>query len=221
MYGYDSWTMKMAEHQNIVASKLWCWRRLLRLPWTTRRSNQSILKEINSEYHWKDWCWLWSSNTLATWCKEQTHWRSLMLGKIEDGRRRGQQRMRSLDGISDSMDMNLSKLQEMVMDREAWQAAVNGVTKSHVDWVTEQQQTTLRRSLGFAGGTSGKEPACQRRRRKRHGFDLWVVKILWWRKWQSIPVYLPEESNGQRILGLPWSKNFPSMQKAQGTWVGE
>ena len=75
MYGYESWTIKKSEHWRIDAFKLWCWRRLLRIPWNARRSNQSILKEINPGYHWKEWCWSWSSNTLATWCKRLTHWK--------------------------------------------------------------------------------------------------------------------------------------------------
>ena len=152
MYRCESWTMKKAECQRIDAFELWSWRRLLRVPWTARRSNQSILKEISPECSLEGLRLMLKLQYFGHLIQRNDSGKTLMVGKIEARRRRGQQRMRWLDGITDSMDMGLCDLQVMVMDREAWHAVLHGVTKSWTRLSKRLNWTDLRQLLsGFIG----------------------------------------------------------------------
>ena len=189
IYGCKSWTIKKAEHRRIDAFELWCWRRLLRVPWTARRSNQSILKESVLNIHWQDWCWSWNSNTLATWCKELTHlrrpwgWERLKMGGKGDDR--------GWDG---------------------WMASPTSWT-----WVWVNSGSWQWRGRPGVLQSMGSQRVIHdwATKLRRYGFNPWVKKFPWRRLWQPTPVFLPGESQGQRSLVVygPWGYNELDMSQ--------
>ena len=194
MYGCEIWTIKKVERWRTDAFELWCWRRLLKDSWTVRRSNQSMLKEISPEYSLEGLMLKLKLQYFGHLMQRTDSFeKTLMLGKTEGGRRRGQHRMRWLDGITTSKNMNLSKLRESMMDREAWRAAVHGVTKNGTWLSNRTEQKAIDKS--FPGGLVVKN-------RPTNAGDAGSIpgsgRFPWRRKWKPTPAFLPGE--------IPWTE---------------
>ena len=175
MYGCESWTIKKAERRRTDAFELWCWRRLLSVPWTARRSNLSILRAISPEYSLEDWCWSWNSNALATWWEEPTHWKRPWCWERLKAGEEGDNRGWWLDG----MNMRLSKFWELVMDRESWHAEVHGVAKSLTqlsDWTepTCWSQRTPNPDWSCPSSLTGWSFDIRRRTKKTRSLCPWL-----------------------------------------------
>ena len=196
MYGCESWTIKKAELWRIDAFELWCWRRLLWVPWTARRSNQSFLKEISPEYSLEDWCWSWNSNTLTNWYKEPTHWkRPWCWERLKAG---GEGDDRGWDGW---MATQMQRTWVWASSRSWWWTGQPGVLKSmglqrigH-DWATELKKNRGASQVALVGKRTHLPM-----QEAEYRFDPWVRKIPWGSAWQSIPAFFSGESHGQRSL---------------------
>ena len=205
-YNCESWTIQKADWWRIDAFELWCWRRFLRLPWRAKRSNQSILREINPEYHWKDWCWSWNTSILVMWSEHLTHWKkSLILGKTESRKRRG---IRGWDGcIASSVQWTWTWANfKRCWGTEGLQMQSMGSQRVGHDWVTEQQQ----QCLGFEVASLEKIPFL--------GIKFWKQgNFLWWWSKQNRKIYGSAKQTKKQIKMLEDTQLLPQYQNEQVT----